>query len=166
MFGPGVRARFSIYDLFGPFSNGKTLQWTHFTQGTNLIRRGWSRVLHPQQVYICHVVTPESIVKNHRRHLLQIHNDLGNTRLKGLYKLIDRKITRRRGGPQITGICFWLLEWLLFCDRPYFNHVNYASYFISCQVFLWKPVDHLDCMPWFDTTFLSMFHCLDVIPPM
>ena len=98
MFGPRVRARFSIYDLFGPFSNGKTLQWTHFTQGTDLIRRGWSRVLHPQQVYICHVVTPESIVKNHRRHLLQIHNDLGNTRLKGLYKLIDRKITRWRGG--------------------------------------------------------------------
>ena len=53
------RVRFFISDLllFGPFRNGKTLQCTNVTQGTNLIRRGWSRVLHPQQVGICHVVT-------------------------------------------------------------------------------------------------------------
>ena len=39
--------------------------------------------------------------------LLQFHNDFGNTRQKGLYKLIDwLRNSMIQGGPQITDICF------------------------------------------------------------
>ena len=72
------------------------------------------------------------------------HTDYGNTRLKGLYKLIDWETPQRlRWGPQIADICFWLLENDRCLDGP---HVHSLTMLIASSHILYHAgdLDHQD----------------------
>ena len=145
-----------------PSKSGKTLQWTNVTQGTNLIRRGWSRVLHPQQVkYLscCNAckasekITGDTCDNFYTLQLLQFHNDCGNTRQKGLCKLIDwLRNSVIKGGPQITEICFWRLGMMLLLRKPVTNGwlmFRFLKNFFSTGYYfksIWCMKDKLDSL--------------------